>query len=70
MNSKEFLDWTNKLTQKAQEGVREEIAEHKQHGLDVFYTQGGIPIMEKPDGTRYEYKMIDDKPVIVREIKS
>lgn len=70
MDSKEFLDWANKLTENAQAGVREEIAEHKQHGLDIFYMEGEILIMEKSDGTKYEYKMLDNQPVIIHQIKS
>ncbi|MEM7552507.1 MAG: MmgE/PrpD family protein [Cyanobacteria bacterium P01_A01_bin.84] len=69
MNGKEFLDWTSELTRKAQSGVSEEITEHKKKGIDIFYIQDDVHIMEKPDGTKYEYKMVDDEPVIVREIK-
>ncbi|NJL78292.1 MAG: hypothetical protein HC836_10440 [Richelia sp. RM2_1_2] len=69
MDSEEFLKQVEKMKQNFKQSIEQDIREHKQHGLDIFYSENGILIMEKPDGTKYEYEMINDEPVIVREIK-
>jgi len=69
MNGKEFLKRIKDIEEGFKKSIEQDIAEHKQHGLDIFYTENGISIMEKHDGTKYEYNMVDDEPVIVREIK-
>ena len=69
MNGKELLKRIKEIEEGFKQSIEQDITEHKQHGLDIFYIEDGISIMEKHDGTKYEYKMVDDKPVIVREIK-
>lgn len=69
MNGKEFLKQAKEIEEGFKQAIEQDITEHKQHGLDIFYIEDGISIMEKHDGTKYEYKMVDDEPVIVRKIK-
>lgn len=69
MNGKDFLKQTKEIEEGFKQSIEQDITEHKKHGLDIFYIEDGVPIMEKHDGTKYEYKMVDDEPVIVREVK-
>lgn len=69
MNGKDFLKQAKEIEEGFKQAIEQDITEHKQHGLDIFYIEDGISIMEKHDGTKYEYKMIDDEPVIVIKIK-
>lgn len=65
----EFLQWTKKLEQLAQSGVREEIAQHKAAGRPIFYSRHGVPIMELADGRCFEYRHLEDgKSEIIREV--
>ncbi|MGB3650136.1 MAG: hypothetical protein WBA41_02875 [Rivularia sp. (in: cyanobacteria)] len=69
MNGKEFLKQAKEIEEGFKQAIEQDITEHKQQGLDIFYIEDGISIVEKHDGTKYEYKMVDDEPIIVRKIK-
>ena len=65
----EFLQWTKKLEQLAQSGVKEEIAQHKALGRSIFYSRNGVLIMELADGRCFEYQRLEDGTrEIVREV--
>ena len=65
----EFSQWTKKLEQLAQAGLKQEIAQHQAAGRPIFYSRQGVPIMEIPDGRCFEYRRVEDGTrEIIREI--
>ena len=66
----EFTHLSKELERLAQLGVQREIAEHKAKGHPIFYSRNGIPIMEQPDGSCFEYRRLKDGTrEILREVE-
>lgn len=61
--------WVEMITPKIQQGVQEEIAEHKALGNPIYYEMEDKLIVENSDGERFEYKHTSNGIEIIGKIE-
>ncbi len=64
-----WTEWIEMITPKIQQGVQEEIAEHKALGNPIYYEMNGKLIVEHSNGERFEYKHTDNGVEIIGQIE-
>lgn len=64
-----FGEWAKIVETKAQEGVQQEIAEHRAMGNPIYYEKDGKLIMETSKGECFEYKHTENGNEIIGKVE-